>query len=213
MVEPAAAGTDDAMDTDEKKPLLAETSADTCFSQIQKILSGEISIKLKLEFLHRNNHTDLLILNNSKKSLESRSTVYHSAITFANAFMNAGTTSDEFLRQNLEWLSRASNWAKFSATAALGVIHMGQIQKGKTLLQPYLPQDGVSSSAFSEGGALFALGLINANHGTGVLPFLGKSLRDASNETVQTGACLGLGVAGMATDDQGITSFIICRGV
>lgn len=35
-----------------------------------------------------------------------------------------------------------------------------------------------------------------------MLPFLGKSLRDATNETVQTGACLGLGVAGMATDDQ-----------
>jgi len=37
--------------------------------------------------------------------------------------MHAGTTSDEFLRQNLEWLSRATNWSKFSATAALGVIH------------------------------------------------------------------------------------------
>ena len=36
--------------------------------------------------------------------------------------MNAGTTSDEFLRQNMEWLARASNWTKFSATAALGVI-------------------------------------------------------------------------------------------
>ena len=49
--------------------------------------------------------------------------MYHSAVTFANAFMHAGTTSDEFLRQNLEWLSRATNWSKFSATAALGVIH------------------------------------------------------------------------------------------
>jgi 26S proteasome regulatory subunit N2 len=48
--------------------------------------------------------------------------------------------SDEFLRQNLEWLSRASNWAKFSATAALGVIHMGQIKKGAALLDPYLPK-------------------------------------------------------------------------
>lgn len=37
--------------------------------------------------------------------------------------MQAGTTSDEFLRQNLDWLSRATNWSKFSATAALGVIH------------------------------------------------------------------------------------------
>jgi hypothetical protein len=46
-----------------------------------------------------------------------------------------------------------------------------------------------------------------------VLPFLGKSLRDASNETVQTGACLGLGVAGMATDDQGLKLLLFARGL
>ena len=28
-----------------------------------------------------------------------------------------------FFRSNLDWLSRATNWAKFSATASLGVIH------------------------------------------------------------------------------------------
>lgn len=35
----------------------------------------------------------------------------------------SGTTVDTFLRENMEWLSRATNWAKFSATAGLGVIH------------------------------------------------------------------------------------------
>jgi hypothetical protein len=30
------------------------------------------------------------------------------------------TTSDQFLRDNLDWLSRATNWAKFTATASLG---------------------------------------------------------------------------------------------
>ena len=37
--------------------------------------------------------------------------------------MHCGTTSDTFLRNNLEWLARATNWAKFTATASLGVIH------------------------------------------------------------------------------------------
>ena len=41
--------------------------------------------------------------------------VYHSGIVLAHALMSAGTTSDAFLRDNLEWLSRATNWAKFSA--------------------------------------------------------------------------------------------------
>jgi 26S proteasome regulatory subunit N2 len=49
--------------------------------------------------------------------------MFHSVISFSNALMNAGTSSDEFLRSNLEWLGHATNWSKFSATAALGVIH------------------------------------------------------------------------------------------
>ena len=30
-----------------------------------------------------------------------------------------------------DWLSRATNWAKFSATAGLGVIHRGHLQQGR----------------------------------------------------------------------------------
>lgn len=37
--------------------------------------------------------------------------------------MHCGTTSDQFLRDNLDWLAKATNWAKFTATASLGVIH------------------------------------------------------------------------------------------
>jgi len=36
--------------------------------------------------------------------------------------MNSGTTNDFFLRDNLEWLSKATNWSKFTATASLGVV-------------------------------------------------------------------------------------------
>ena len=118
--------------------------------------------------------------------------------------MNAGTTSDDFLRQNLEWLSRASNWSKFSATAALGVLHKGQLDKSMTLLAPYLPQEGVSGSPYSEGGALYALGLINANHGSTVLSYLVKALKGTENEVIQHGAALGIGVAGMSTGNEEI---------
>ncbi|GAA5797348.1 armadillo-type protein [Helicostylum pulchrum] len=186
--------------TEEAKP-----KNDTPFQKIKSILSGEESIRLHLEFLYRNNHTDLLILKNTKNALESRNSIYHSAVTFANAFMQAGTTSDEFLRQNLDWLSRATNWSKFSATAALGVIHKGQLAQSMNLLAPYLPQEGVSgNSSYSEGGSLYALGLINANHGAEVLNFLKTALKDTSDDVIQHGACLGLGVAGMATANEGI---------
>ncbi|CAO3613493.1 unnamed protein product [Cunninghamella blakesleeana] len=174
-------------------------------SKILSIISGEESIRLYLEFLYRNNHTDLMILKNTKNALESRHSIYHSALTFANAFMHAGTTSDEFLRQNLDWLSRATNWTKFSATAALGVIHKGQLAQSMNLLAPYLPQEGAQGgSEYSEGGSLYALGLINANHGKDVLSYLQKALKDTDKEVIQHGASLGLGVAGMATDNEEI---------
>jgi len=181
------------METDDTKP------SDDAITNIRSILEGDLSIKLNLEFLFRNIHTDLQILNATKDALDSRNSMYHSAITFANAFMNSGTTSDEFLRNNLEWLSRASNWSKFSATAALGVIHKGHVDQGLKLLAPYLPQDGVSGSPYSEGGSLFALGLINVNHGGEVLDYLRSALNKTQNEIIQHGAALGLGAAGMAT--------------
>jgi 26S proteasome regulatory subunit N2 len=38
----------------------------------------------------------------------------------AHALMHLGTTVDVFLRENLEWLGKATNWAKFTATASIG---------------------------------------------------------------------------------------------
>ena len=77
----------------------------------------------------RSNKTDTLILTNMKKAVEQRNSLCHSAIVLAHAIMSAGTTADSFLRDNLEWLSRATNWAKFSATATLGVIHRGHTKQ------------------------------------------------------------------------------------
>ncbi|KAJ8325860.1 proteasome regulatory particle base subunit [Batrachochytrium dendrobatidis] len=204
VAEAPVAADSTAMDTDEQTPLLKTepSTTDSFLLKIRQILAGDLTIKLNLEFLHRNNRADLLILKNTKAVFDSRNSVYHTAVTFSNAFMNAGTTSDEFLRQNLEWLSRATNWTKFSATAALGVIHKGQISQSMALLAPYLPREGVAGSPYSEGGALFALGLINANHGTQVLPYLSKALKDTQDEVIQHGAALGLGVAGMSTGNE-----------
>ena len=57
------------------------------------------------------------ILKNIRGSVEPRNSVCHSATVFANAMMHCGTTVDAFLRDNLDWLKKATNWAKFSATA------------------------------------------------------------------------------------------------
>ncbi|KAM7465935.1 hypothetical protein LguiB_013497 [Lonicera macranthoides] len=175
-------------------------------TKLKGILSGETSIQLTLQFLYSHNKSDLLILKTIKQSVEMRNSVCHSATIYANAIMHAGTTVDTFLRENLDWLSRATNWAKFSATAGLGVIHRGHLQQGRSLMAPYLPQSGAGGggSPYSEGGALYALGLIHANHGEGIKQFLRDSLRSTNVEVIQHGACLGLGLAALGTADEDI---------
>lgn len=187
----------------------ATSSTNEHRDRVVAILTGEESIKLYLEFLYRNNKSDMLILKKTKDSLEARNSIYHSAVTFMNAFAHAGTTSDQFLRDNLQWLGRASNWSKFSATGALGVIHKGNLAHGMPILQPYLPgNQGSHPSVYSEGGSLYALGLIYANHATDeVLMFLRNAMKDESaGEVVQHGAALGLGAAAMATGSEDIYS-------
>lgn len=200
----------------ESEPLLenqGESSGDNLsendakvYRNIRSILDGSKTIRLNLEFLYRNNHTDLSILNKVRDSLEGRNSIFHTAVTFCNAFMNQGTTNDKFFRDNLEWLGKAVNWSKFTATAALGVIHRGNLSQSRKLLEPYLPRQGglSSGSIFSQGGALYAYGLIHANHGADALDYLKGQFSQAEEEVVQHGGALGLGIAGMATGDSDI---------
>jgi 26S proteasome regulatory subunit N2 len=175
------------------------------YSSIRHILRGTKSIELNLEFLYRSNRTDKAILNKLRDSLEARNSIFHTGITFANAFMNSGTTNDSFFRENLEWLSKAVNWSKFTATAALGVIHRGNITQGQKLLEPYLPKENqLSNSVYSQGGSLYALGLIYTNHGHHVLDYLRTQFNKATEEVVQHGGALGLGLAGMGTGSESI---------
>ncbi|XP_001981381.3 26S proteasome non-ATPase regulatory subunit 1 [Drosophila erecta] len=164
------------------------------------ILSGEVSIDLQLQFLIRSNYADLQVLRGTKEAV--RVSICHTATVIANAFMHSGTTSDQFLRDNLDWLARATNWAKLTATASLGVIHRGHEKDSLALMQSYLPKEAGPSSGYSEGGALYALGLIHANHGANIIDYLLQQLKDAQNENVRHGGCLGLGLAGMGTHRQ-----------
>ncbi|KAI3848209.1 hypothetical protein MKX03_003487, partial [Papaver bracteatum] len=149
-------------------------------AKLKGILSGEMVIKLTLQFLYSNNRSDLLILKTIKQSVEIRNSVCHNATIYANAIMHDGTTVDTFLRENL-----------FSATAGLSVIHKGHLQQGRSLMAPYLPQSGTAGggSPYSEGGALYALGLIHANYGEGIKQFLRDSL-------------WSLGLAALGTTDE-----------
>jgi hypothetical protein len=58
--------------------------------------------------LIRNDKSDLLILKQTKDAV--RVSICHTGTVIANGFMHCGTTHDSFLLDNLEWLSRATNW-------------------------------------------------------------------------------------------------------
>lgn len=194
-------------DTEDGTELSSE--ARSAFKHILDILDGMKTIQLNLEFLYRNNKADISILNKVRDSLEARNSIFHTAVTLSNAFMHAGTTHDKFFRDNLEWLGKAVNWSKFTATAALGVIHRGNLSQGQKLLQPYLPRENIagvggSGSVYSQGGSLYAFGLIYANHGGLAVDLIRDHFKKATEEVVHHGGALGLGVAGMATGDEGI---------
>uniref|UniRef100_A0A8C9UAH9 26S proteasome non-ATPase regulatory subunit 1 n=1 Tax=Scleropages formosus TaxID=113540 RepID=A0A8C9UAH9_SCLFO len=108
------------------------------------------------------------------------------------------------LLENLEWLARATNWAKFTATASLGVIHKGHEKEALQLMATYLPKDTSPGSAYQEGGGLYALGLIHANHGGDIIDYLLNQLKNASNDIVRHGGALGLGLAALGTARQDV---------
>lgn len=177
-----------------------------CMRQVITIIGGEVTIAIYQEFIIRNNHTDLQILKNTKEA--GRTSICHNAVVISNGLMHCGTTSDNFLRDNLEWLKRATNWAKFTATASLGVIHQGHEKEALNLMSAYLPKDSTGSSVYSEGGGLYALGLIHANHGLAITDYLSKELRNNSNEVVRHGGCLGLGLAAMGNANEEVYSLL-----
>ncbi|CAM8921433.1 unnamed protein product [Rhodiola kirilowii] len=90
-----------------------------------------------------------------------RNSVCHSATQFIP--MPIMHAVDTFLRENLDWPSRASNWAtKIQCDSWTTWCHSqrAHLQQGRSLMAPYLPQGGAGggggASPYSEGGALYA---------------------------------------------------------
>lgn len=178
-------------------------------AKLNRILTEGFDVDLILNFLFKQCKSDVSILQEIKTATENRTAILHNSAVVCHAYMYCGTTIDSYLRDNLKWLGKASNWAKFTAVASIGVVNKGHVHESMNLLQPYLPQGGVSASPYSEAGALYALGLIHANKGGSgdsvTISYLTDALNNAgNNEVVQHGACLGLGLAAMATGNEGL---------
>lgn len=197
----------EAVSIDHTDVTVNEAQYKSRMKKLKRILVDGLDVDLYLNFLFKHCKSDNMILNSIKRTIENRGSILHNATVVSHAYMNAGTTRDVFLRENLDWLGKASNWSKFTAVGSIGVVHKGQVHQSMQLLQPYLPVAGRSSSPYSESGALFALGLIHACKGgsgdSKVITYIADALRNSgNNEVVQHGACLGIGLTAMATGNE-----------
>lgn len=173
--------------------------------QLQAILTGEVRDRLYLQFLKKNNHCDMLLLQKIKEKLPNKSSILHGATLWSNGIMNAFTTNDSFLRDNLQWAAQATNWNRFNATATLGMVHQGNKAEALTVLNPYFT-GGQQPSPYSTAGAYYAYGLIHANQYNEevVQYFLDGYRNSGQNEAIQHGISLGLGLTAMATHSEQI---------
>ena len=110
----ADAGADESTDENETKTNSNSAAAHAQYKKALKILTGGFSSELAISFLHKNTDSDPLIMENLRANLEHRSSgrnsMLHNCAVLTHSYLNAGTTNDGFLRDNLEWMKKASNW-------------------------------------------------------------------------------------------------------
>ncbi|CCW62320.1 unnamed protein product [Phytomonas sp. EM1] len=191
------------------QPPATDKAVDPVQRNLIAILCGEVTSKLYLKFMYSRCVADVHILNLIKKRIDPKKSILHNATVMAHALMYSGTTIDGFLRDNTAWLARADYWAKFTATASVGVIHRGHTGEAMKLLDPYLPKGSLPALPYQEGGSLYALGLIYSPLGLlrdhKVVDYLTENLRKYSDKAQMVhGASLGLGLAAMGLQDENI---------
>ena len=188
------------------------------------LLEGRLQTQFLLEFSSRNNHMDSAVFMATRSYLSVKSSLHHSAFAVAQGISACGTTSDNVYRNSIDFISHATNWAKFTSTAALGVIHKGQTPRTMLdILSSYLPStDNASASPYSEGGALYALGLATAAPsagGTGspgtletfgdlILPHLSLDANSTVHEPRQHGAALAAGLLSLGSSDAKVIGLL-----
>lgn len=190
--------------------LVTELTSKNYDSRLLDILSGLPTCDYYNTFLLNNKNIDIGLLNKSKSSLDGKFSLFHTAVSVANGFMHAGTTDNSFIRSNLTWLGKAQNWAKFTATASLGVIHRGNLSDGRKIMAPYLPGSR-ATSRYIKGGSLYGLGLIYAGFGRDIIDYLKSHIVENSAATgdedidvLLHGASLGVGLAAMGSANSDV---------
>ena len=172
---------------------------------LNKILTGETSREIILKYLKKYNHFELKSQEDLMKAVEKGGSIENLGVILTNSFSNSHTGNDEFIKKNMAFVSKANNWARFIATASLGVINMGDTKNSRTIMNDYLPGGANSRSLYCIGGAYYGIGLIHAGtNDPEIMAFFNEALSRPGNnkEAIQHGIYLGIGLTAMATHDQ-----------
>jgi 26S proteasome regulatory subunit N1 len=116
------------------------------------------------------------------------------ASTFVNAFVNAGYGTDKLMTdEGSRWLYKNKDHGMMSAAASLGMLYLWNVDEGLAEVDKYL----YSGEDYIKGGALLALGIVNAGVRSEVdaaLALLGEYVENDKRD-LRIGAILGLGIA------------------
>lgn len=123
--------------------------------------------------------------------------VCYIVIVIVNFFMYCGIISDQFFRDNLEWLVRVINWVKFIVIVSLGVIYKGYEKEVLQLMVIYFFKDIFLGLVYQEGGGFYVLGFIYVNYGGDIIDYLFNQFKNVSNDIVRYGGSLGFGLVVM----------------
>ncbi|KAL0220698.1 hypothetical protein RCL1_000552 [Eukaryota sp. TZLM3-RCL] len=191
----------------------------------RSILSSFPITKNRLKFLHSRCAADMELMRAVRDSFEPRNSQLLSSAFITNAFMHSGTTVDTFLRRNLEWMSGATFYSKFVASAGLGAVHYSHREKGRNVLNKFLPSEVITSKVddpYALGGGCFGLGLVYSEKGAGsaeIVNYLQQTLKQvlalpdqlSFHEPLIHGASLGLGLASWGSGDTILSDSSSCH--
>jgi 26S proteasome regulatory subunit N2 len=173
-------------------------------NKLVSILEGNVQRNILDYTLNKMNKSDPAVMKGLMKSVEKGGSIAHLAVILANSMINSHTKNDSFLKENIEWCAKATNWARFTATSSLGAIHMGNVSKGLEVMKPYMPGSTTVPSVYAQAGSYYGLGLIYANtNNQEILKLLLDALSSpsSSKDTMQHGLYLAIGLVAMCTHD------------
>lgn len=172
--------------------------------KLNSILEGKVQKNVEGLCLSHLNKANDKLFDELKKGVEKCGSTPALGVVIAHSLMYARTRQDETLKQNIPWISKMTNWCRFAATASLGVIHMGNTEKGFDAIKPYLPGSSINPSVYAQSGAYLALGLIYSNTNN---PEIVEKLNEALSTSVQQeimlhGILFSLGLVTMGSGSE-----------